>query len=602
MFNFLNFKKMKKLTQRTFIAVLYSLVFLVTLNAQSPQFAKLKSNEQKEEIQAWCDKPQLIPLGGLAGCYYSDYEIHVRRNGSTTWQDGYIEVSVTGAVIREIKRIRTLFPNEITRYDNVSTVRYYVPDFTIFEFVAKIRIIATDRFFFHARAVNVDSDVCTSPWSSLEFPVINPNGPGNITGSSFATDCNPNTIYNYSVDNLAYYSYNWEVPAGWSIVGGQGTSNVSVKSNAANAGGILKVTANNTCGASIVRTANLTINPTTLQMPAAPLLKSGEALGCTNGENNFVISPDISSRSSFLNYRWSTTDRVGGAYANLASFPQSNTNQITYDTRQTEVRVKYNLLNTNQSNLYVCAEALYGCGISARNCSPLVTPRSVLPITDISRISTVPYDNLSGVHNFKITSPYPAGAAGVSYIYSIKGILTGGVQPVITANNGTTLETTADNINVRVNNANGVQVTVSTKNQCGISTTSFIKDFPFNNSLELGGFTFEAWINTTAVSNVNNTNATILSKMIPNPSQSNSNGVVWGLNSNGKIFIDRTGLRTTSTHTANLRDGNCHHIATTFDPVARKVYFYVDGVLRDSPNANAIDINNNEVVRIGNWL
>lgn len=67
--------------------------------------------------------------------------------------------------------------------------------------------------------------------------------------------------------NLAYSvvavtgatSYNWTVPAGWSIISGQGTTDIVV--NAGITGGDINVTAVNDCGASSASTLNVNIRP-----------------------------------------------------------------------------------------------------------------------------------------------------------------------------------------------------------------------------------------------------------------------------------------------------------------------------------------------------
>lgn len=70
--------------------------------------------------------------------------------------------------------------------------------------------------------------------------------PGAILGDSLV--CN-NEVQNYSVNSVpGATSYSWTVPAGWTILTGQGTNNLQV--NVGSAGGNLEVTSDNACGSS----------------------------------------------------------------------------------------------------------------------------------------------------------------------------------------------------------------------------------------------------------------------------------------------------------------------------------------------------------------
>lgn len=82
-----------------------------------------------------------------------------------------------------------------------------------------------------------------------------PAQPGTVTGLVNGV-CNSTKSYSITPVSTAT-SYNWTAPPGASIVSGQGTTNVSVSFNSSFGNGQLQVTANNSCGASVVRNKNI---------------------------------------------------------------------------------------------------------------------------------------------------------------------------------------------------------------------------------------------------------------------------------------------------------------------------------------------------------
>jgi large repetitive protein len=88
--------------------------------------------------------------------------------------------------------------------------------------------------------------------------------------------------------------YTWEVPAGWSIVSGQGTTTVTVKAGATS--GDVKLTASNDCGFVTVTKA-IEINAS---IPASPGAISGNATGCSGSTQNYSIAPV----NGAISYTW----------------------------------------------------------------------------------------------------------------------------------------------------------------------------------------------------------------------------------------------------------------------------------------------------------
>lgn len=372
------------------------------------------------------------------------------------------------------------------------------------------------------------------------------------------------------------------------------------------------------CGSSQLTeiTLGTTLTSKLLAPPIPTLADAG--INCANSGNNYRLTPDLAvspTVQNFQNYEWSTRIDPNDLNSNsLAKFNSGST--IKWITRNAQVDLQY----LQAPSLYVCARALYLCGSSTYNCSPLVTPKNITPPLNIVRTSVNLYTS-NRTHTFEIT-PNAANGAGTTYNYAVEAMSSGLFPQII--NNGvlsTTLNDVAlTTISVNLNNANGVRIRVKAKNSCGLSTQELVKEFPFNNSLVFdgvddyaqvahnsimdigaGNFTFESWIKTTAVTNANNTKATILSKFDNNPGQGSA-GFVFGLNSDGKPFVEISGSTLTANNTTSLRDNTCHHIAVTRDIVTRTLAFYIDGNPAGTARWNNVDLNNTNPLRIGNWL
>ncbi|RAU84446.1 ice-binding family protein [Pontibacter arcticus] len=76
-------------------------------------------------------------------------------------------------------------------------------------------------------------------------PTPVPNAPSAITGKKQVCIISGTTTY--SVPAVSGLTYNWELPAGWNFVSGQGTNSITVRPGAT--GGTISVTAKNVCNA-----------------------------------------------------------------------------------------------------------------------------------------------------------------------------------------------------------------------------------------------------------------------------------------------------------------------------------------------------------------
>ncbi|MFD2246837.1 ice-binding family protein [Pontibacter ruber] len=134
--------------------------------------------------------------------------------------------------------------------------------------------------------------------SDYQFMEVTPsaNTPatlGNIKGEANAC---VNGTGTYSVDAVpGVRSYNWAVPAGWTITAGQGTATITVKTSST--GGLISVTPENDCGVGATKTKSITM---VTSAPAQPGTITGESLLCSGTNQVYSIQP-VAGASS---YNW----------------------------------------------------------------------------------------------------------------------------------------------------------------------------------------------------------------------------------------------------------------------------------------------------------
>jgi hypothetical protein len=142
----------------------------------------------------------------------------------------------------------------------------------------------------------VVSGSCGAVTSNSAMLTVNaaPAVPGAITGT--ATQCPGLTLQGYSITAVPNATtYTWTVPAGWTVTGGAGTTTITVTTGAAGQNGNITVTAGNSCGTSIARTMNVTVNP-----QPTPLL-SGLQNVCTDAIEIYSTGAGMSG------YTWNVT-------------------------------------------------------------------------------------------------------------------------------------------------------------------------------------------------------------------------------------------------------------------------------------------------------
>lgn len=134
----------------------------------------------------------------------------------------------------------------------------------------------------------------TSNQTSYITVGASPATPGTISGT--AAVCANTAGLTFSIATVAgASSYTWTVPAGATIVSGQGTTSITV--NMGSTAGNVSVTATNTCGTSSASSFAVAINPT----PAAPASISGTASVCSGSTGNAY---SIGSVPGATNYTW----------------------------------------------------------------------------------------------------------------------------------------------------------------------------------------------------------------------------------------------------------------------------------------------------------
>ncbi|MBK7965001.1 MAG: proprotein convertase P-domain-containing protein [Bacteroidetes bacterium] len=181
------------------------------------------------------------------------------------------------------------------------------------------------------------------------------SGASNLCGSA-------SEIYSVSAANNAT-SYVWSVPAGVSILTGQGTTQLEVSAGVAN--GVICVAANNNCGSSAAACMGVVSN---VNAPVKPASISGASKACDGS----VITYSVAQGSDAVTYNW-----IGPAGTTILSGNGTNTISLQFDASFTGGNIKLTAINA--------------CGTSAARYKAL---KLNLPATPSSIVG-----NASGVCN-----------------------------------------------------------------------------------------------------------------------------------------------------------------------------------------------------------
>jgi hypothetical protein len=251
---------------------------------------------------------------------------------------------------------------------------------------------------------------------------IKPVAPGSITGPGKAC---PGDVISFSVAAVnRAVSYNWTVPAGVTLVSGQGTTNVTLSFGASFTGGTISVTASNGCGVSGLRSKALSLNT-----PATPGIMSGSAFGICGATITYSV-PNISG----LTYNWSLPNG-----ATLLSGQGTNSISVQFNS------------NFSSGNISVTATNLCGTStarIKAVKGAPAV-PASITGATSVCK-------GQNGV-------AYSTAAVNGATVYNWT---TNSANVTIASGQGTNAST----VNFAQNAPNNAVVRVNAGNACGTSS------------------------------------------------------------------------------------------------------------------------------------
>ena len=257
-----------------------------------------------------------------------------------------------------------------------------------------------------------------------------PATPGAITGT--VNQCPTLAGQIYSISAVVHATtYNWTVPAGWSITSGATTSTITVTSGSASQNGNISVAATNSCGTSTVSTLAVTVSPAT---PVTPGVISGTSTACP-AITGLVYTIAAVSNASLYNWTvptgWSITTGAG-------------TNSITVTAGATG------------QNGNISVTAGNNCGTSAAT-TLAVTVSPAIPATPGSITGTVTQCPTLAGQTYSIS----AVANATTYNWTIPtgwSITSGATTSTITVTSG--------------NASQNGNISVAATNSCGTSSAS----------------------------------------------------------------------------------------------------------------------------------
>ena len=140
--------------------------------------------------------------------------------------------------------------------------------------------------------------------------VETPATPGVIAGS--ATQCPGLTGQTYSISAVNYATtYNWVVPSGWSVTGGDHTTSITVTTGSYGDDGNIIVTAENSCGTSSESTLAVTVSHATPATPGAITGNTSQCAGLTGQTYSITAVPNATTYTWTVPTGWSVTGGAG---------------------------------------------------------------------------------------------------------------------------------------------------------------------------------------------------------------------------------------------------------------------------------------------------
>ncbi|WP_162054470.1 ice-binding family protein [Pontibacter pamirensis] len=275
------------------------------------------------------------------------------------------------------------------------------------------------------KATNECGDSGERTYNSTISPV--PAAPVAITGA--ATVC-AGTEATYAVAAVAGATgYTWTLPAGWSIVSGEGTARVTVQ--VGTAAGAISVTADNNCGGSSAATLAVTVN----DKLAAPAI-TGEVGACI-GESLTYTIPAVTGATG---YAWAVP-------ATWTLVSGQNTTSIVVEVGEEAGQVTVGVIN--------------GCGTgnaATLNVAPVLAPTETNEIVGNSAVceygETVTYTLATVEDGVTYTWAVPANWALVSGqgtgTITVNTTATAGTVSVIATNTCGTAQSISKDVSITV--------------------------------------------------------------------------------------------------------------------------------------------------------
>lgn len=245
------------------------------------------------------------------------------------------------------------------------------------------------------------SSAVRSKTISAYFPSIS----GSLTGNVVACPGDTNT---YALTPAAGVTYTWVMPAGVTIVSGQGTSSISAAFNAGfTSTGNISVTGSYGCGAGPAKTKQIWRNE-----PVSP----GPITGSINACPTQTLSYSVAPGSNITNYVWTAT-----AGATVISGQGTTNVDITFPAGFVQGLVSVQFQNgcgsTNFSNLTIRAiptppGAISGPASGICNSTQTYTIAPVYGATSYTWTEPAGSTILSGQGTTSVTISFPAAVSG----------------------------------------------------------------------------------------------------------------------------------------------------------------------------------------------
>jgi hypothetical protein len=240
-----------------------------------------------------------------------------------------------------------------------------------------------------------------SAFNGLMVPCDEVNAPGSITGSRNIYGCtNPQTYTVAASVNAS--SYSWSVPAGVTIVSGQGTKTITVNFPTTLTTGTISVVGKNDCGNTSVP-SSITLSKVVLGTPTAISSSPVRTSVCTMVGTDSTIRYFITKTAGATEFRWTLP-----AYTTLVS------GGTLSDTSAT---IKFNNGYTTALAGDTIRVTVYASGCQATKQAKLAIKAS-LPAVPSTLTITPLVTNVCGARTYRYTaSALPAGATGYNWSF-----------------------------------------------------------------------------------------------------------------------------------------------------------------------------------------